>query len=106
MPDHGPVSRRWDERTSCRYPGLQPGAQTGVRIASFDTRISNADAKSALLSFLLKIFGYAAVPLSARLLKKGGAKVLQPEGFFVMGSCGPLKDGEINCAARWVATRV
>jgi flavodoxin len=61
----------------------------GVDAAVFDTRTTRT------------IFGYAA-PKVAKRLDKGGATILAPpEGFFVMGKKGPLKDGELERAAGW-----
>jgi hypothetical protein len=37
-----------------------------------------------------------------RLAKKGGTLIAQPEGFFVKGSEGPLKDNELERASAWV----
>ena len=35
------------------------------------------------------------------LRKKRGEPVVQPEGFFVEGTEGPLKNGELERAADW-----
>ncbi len=64
----------------------------GVNVAAFDTRLS---------SRLVGIFGYAAGKIAGSLKKKGGNLVLPPEGFFVKGGKGPLKDGELERAANW-----
>jgi len=73
----------------------------GTRVAAFDTRISLTDVNSRLLNFLVKLFGYAAEPIAGKLQKKGGRLVLQPEGFIVKGTEGPLKQGELKRAAAW-----
>jgi len=73
----------------------------GVKMAAFDTRISTADINSRLLNLLMKAFGYAAKPIANKLEKKGGNLIIPPEGFFVKGSEGPLKDGELERAADW-----
>ncbi|MHB1294806.1 MAG: flavodoxin family protein [Anaerolineae bacterium] len=80
---------------------IPAGALQGVNVAAFDTRISTVDAKSAVLSFMVKLFGYAAKPMADRLVAKGGVQAAPPEGFFVQGSEGPLKDGELARAAAW-----
>jgi flavodoxin len=80
---------------------LPPNSLKGVRIAAFDTRIALSDVNSALLNFMVKLFGYAAKPIGDRLTKKGGTLVIPPEGFFVKDSEGPLKDGELERAAAW-----
>jgi hypothetical protein len=50
---------------------------------------------------MVKIFGYAAEPMAAKLKKKGGTVKNAPEGFIVGGTEGPLKDGELERAAAW-----
>jgi flavodoxin len=81
---------------------LPPNSLKGVKVAAFDTRIALSDVNSSLLTFMVKLFGYAAKPIGDRLAKKGGDLVLSPEGFFVKDSEGPLKDGELERAADWV----
>jgi flavodoxin I len=49
----------------------------------------------------VKLFGYAAEPIAAKLQKKGGTLAAPPEGFFVGGTEGPLKEGELERAAQW-----
>ncbi len=73
----------------------------GIKVASFDTRISPVDAESRLYSVLEKRFGYAAEPIFDKLKEKGGEIIVQPEGFLVKGSEGPLKDGELERAKEW-----
>ncbi|MGE5571418.1 MAG: flavodoxin family protein [Bacteroidota bacterium] len=81
--------------------GIPSDGLRGVKVTAFDTRISTADVRSRLLSAMVRLFGYAAKPIADRLEKKGGALLAPPEGFFVKGSEGPLKDGEIERAADW-----
>jgi flavodoxin len=64
----------------------------GMSVAAFDTRVA---------SKWVVIFGYAAGKIAGGLKKKGGTLVLPPEGFFVKGTRGPLKDGELERAAAW-----
>jgi len=82
---------------------LPIGTLKGVKVAAFDTRINPADANSRFLNFMVKMFGYAAEPIAKRLVKKGGEQVLSPVGFFVKESEGPLKEGELERAAKWAA---
>jgi flavodoxin len=63
-----------------------------VNIAVFDTRLPTK---------LVGIFGYAAVRIADSLRKKGAALLAPPEGFFVKGKLGPLKEGELERAASW-----
>ncbi|MBN2008907.1 flavodoxin family protein [candidate division KSB1 bacterium] len=73
----------------------------GVKVAAFDTRISEQDIDSTMLRFMMKKFGYAASPIATRLRKKGGRLILPPEGFIVADTEGPLKDGELDRAVAW-----
>jgi len=75
----------------------------GVKVAAFDTRFTMDEIESSvfILPILVNIFGYAAKPISDRLKRKGGELIIPPEGFFVEGSEGPLKEGELERAANW-----
>jgi flavodoxin len=73
----------------------------GVRVAAFDTGIALEDVDSKILHFMVPIFGYAAKPIADGLVRKGGTLSMPPEGFFVKGSEGPLKEGELERAADW-----
>ena len=73
----------------------------GVKVAAFDTRISPTDVNSRFLNILVKLFGYAAKPIADKLERKGGELIISPEGFFVKGTEGPLKDGELERAVDW-----
>lgn len=74
-----------------------------VKVAAFDTRISIDDLTSAVLRFSAKLLPlrYAAKPISSALQEKGGVPVISPEGFLVMGTEGPLKEGELERALSW-----
>jgi len=63
-----------------------------VKVAAVDTR---------LRAKWVKIFGYAAEKIAVRLAKCGGTPVAPPEGFFVVGSKGPLVDQEMERASAW-----
>ena len=69
----------------------------GKRVAAFDTRISQK---------WVGIFGYAAGKIARNLKKKGGNLIALPEGFFVEGTQGPLKEGELERAAGWASALV
>ena len=60
-----------------------------LNVAAFDTRTKRT------------IFGYAAPRIARSLEKRGGKLVAPPEGFFVLGLEGPLKEGELERAAGW-----
>ena len=63
-----------------------------IGVAAFDTRLT---------AKWVKIFGYASEKIAASLKAKGGTPILSPEGFFVTGTKGPLKEGELERAASW-----
>jgi flavodoxin len=73
----------------------------GVRVAAFDTRIVLETINSKALRFIVDKGGYAASTIAKTLEKKGGRLVVPPEGFFVTGEQGPLKDGELERAGEW-----
>jgi flavodoxin I len=64
----------------------------GTNTAAFDTRLT---------SRMVVIFGYAAPKIAKSLEGRGGKLVVPPEGFFVKGSKGPLKEGELERAGAW-----
>jgi len=65
----------------------------GLNVAAFDTRVASKFAR---------VFGYAAGRIAGHLKRKGGVLIASPEGFFVTGTKGPLKEGELERAAAWV----
>jgi flavodoxin I len=64
----------------------------GKKVGAFDTRVP---------ATWVKIFGFAAGRIGRAIKGKGGTLVLPPEGFYVTGTKGPLKDGELERAAGW-----
>ena len=79
---------------------IQPSALEGKPVAVFDTRMTNK---------LILLFGCAAPKISGTLKQKSAELVGKPEGFFVSGGKGPLKEGEIERAVAWgreIAARV
>jgi flavodoxin I len=71
---------------------LPDSAIKGKNVAVFDTRMTTK---------FVKIFGYAAGKIADSLKKKGGNLIMLPEAFYVTGSKGPLKEGELERAASW-----
>ena len=63
-----------------------------VSVASFDTRMT---------MIIARLFSYAAGSIANSLKTQGGHPAAPPEGFIVNGREGPLKDGELERAARW-----
>jgi flavodoxin len=80
---------------------LAANSLQGIQVAAFDTRMDVQAVGVAILTFMVKIFGYAAKPIGNRLAKKGGDLHLAPEGFIVKDSEGPLQEGELERAADW-----
>jgi flavodoxin I len=76
---------------------IPEAALKGIKVAAFDTRLTNK---------LVGIFGYAAGKIADNLSKKGGTLAAPAEGFYVKGSKGPLKDGELERAAVWAKSLV
>jgi flavodoxin len=67
-------------------------ALEGVKLATFDTRMTQ---------WWARIFGFAAGRIASTLKKKGGTLIGSPEAFYVEGSEGPLREGELERAATW-----
>lgn len=71
-----------------------------IPVASFDTRFAPEDHGMAL-KLLMKTVGFAAPRIANTLIAKGGEQIVEPEGFIVDDSEGPLKTGEIKRAIDW-----
>lgn len=82
--------------------GIPADGLKNVRCAAFDTRTPAGDTDAKFLNAMMKLFGYAAEPIDKALRRHGGTSVITPEGFFVSGKEGPLRDGELERAARWM----
>jgi flavodoxin len=82
--------------------GIPQNGLNGVKVAAFDTRITEDEIEEIrILAFFVSIFGYAAKPIADRMQKKGGELAVPPEGFYVGGMEGPLLEGELERAAGW-----
>ena len=66
----------------------------GANVAAFDTR-------TASIWNRILPFGYAAPRIAQRLESGGGNLLAPPEGFVVLGTKGPLKEGELARAGGW-----
>ena len=64
----------------------------GMKVAACDTRLAGR---------MVRMFGYAAPRAAASLQSRGAVLVLPPEGFAVAKTIGPLKEGELERAAKW-----
>lgn len=84
---------------------LPQGALSGVKVAAFDTRIDAKDIKNAFargfLGIMIKLFGYAANPILKSLVSKGGTAFVDPTGFCVMESEGPLRKDALDKARQF-----
>lgn len=78
------------------------GGLKGVKAAAFDTRMDVEKVNNKFLTFMEKIFGYAAEPISKSLAKKGAEIISAPGGFFVDASEGPLAAGELEKVEAWI----
>jgi flavodoxin len=81
--------------------GIPSAGLKGTRVAAFDTRIDVQLKSPLILKILAGIFGYAAKPIAEKLIKRGGVLATPSEGFIVLDSEGPLKEGELERAAQW-----
>lgn len=84
--------------------GLPEDALSGTPVAVFDTRLEPASIQNGFVRFMVGIGGYAGKKLMKELNQHGGRQVIKPEGFWVTGQEGPLKDGELDRATRWGET--
>lgn len=82
---------------------LPSGFLSGVKVAAFDTGISESDTPVKILKLGIKYFGYAAQKIAKQMLKKGGELAMEPVGFFVTDTKGPLKEKEIERARKWAS---
>jgi flavodoxin len=73
---------------------IPEGTLKKIDFAAFDTRLTTG---------LVKLFGFAAGKIADQLKNKGGNPLSTPEGFFVKGAKGPLKEGELERASTWAA---
>ena len=81
---------------------LPAGSLQGVKVAAFDTRMTQEAVDTAVffLKYLVKAFGYATKTI-AKELQRAGGELAAAEGFFVTGTEGPLVGGEPERATSW-----
>jgi flavodoxin len=82
---------------------IPANALENVQVTAFDTRIE-AQEQGMGLRILMRLLGFAAGRIATSLQTKGGVLTTPPEGFFVEGKEGPLKQGELERAARWATS--
>lgn len=68
---------------------VRPGS-AGVAAAAFDTRVDKP-----------RVPGSAARGADKRLRRRGLRTIARPESFWVTGTYGPLREGEVERARRW-----
>lgn len=71
-----------------------------IKIAAFDTRFLESKLGFAL-KLLVRTIGYAAPKISKILISKGGVQIVEPEGFIVNDTEGPIAEGEEKRAQEW-----
>ncbi len=89
-PTHGGRATPAVQEFLSKIPG---SSLKGVKVAAFDTRFSTK---------FVGVFGYAAGRIATDLKARGGILAAPPEGFFVKGTKGPVKEGEAVRAAGWL----
>jgi flavodoxin len=80
---------------------LPKGSLAGIKVAAFDTRMDVKKVDNKILTFMAGISGYAAEKIGKALVNKSGNPLVNPEGFIVEGSEGPIRDGELRRAEEW-----
>jgi hypothetical protein len=83
---------------------LPKNALANTKIAAFHTGFHPQDIKQWILKLIVGWAGYAAQPLHQMLLEKGARPAQPPQDFWVQGTQGPLKSGELEKAAKWAET--
>ena len=90
-PTHGAMPT---EAVQALVDKLGPPPREGIRVATFDTRLT--------WGFLERWGGFAAPKMADTLEEKGWTLAGEPGGFFVGGlKKGPLKKGEVERASAW-----
>jgi menaquinone-dependent protoporphyrinogen IX oxidase len=82
--------------------GITKEEYAHMKVIAFDTRMATEDTDSKMLNRMVKTFGYAAKPMGEIMKKRGAKLLLDPIGFYVKGTEGPLKAGEKERAATWI----
>lgn len=81
--------------------GIHQKDYPAIKIAVFDTRMDIVKVNNKILTFFVKIRGYALDTME-KIVRKNGFSIFHPgEGFFVEDSEGPLSTGEQQRAETW-----
>ena len=86
--------------------GIAKKEYAKMKVIAFDTRMWMEDGESKVLNRMVKTFGYAAEPMGTLMEKRGAKLLVDPIGFYVVDTEGPLKEGEEERAARWAKTAI
>ncbi len=86
--------------------GIDKALVGGRPAAAFDTRMSLDDIHPAPLRWVVDAGGYAADRIAQMLSHSGFTAVGTHGGFFVGGTEGPMKPGEIERARAWAGDLV
>ncbi len=80
---------------------IPPNGLAGVKFTAFDTRGAIEHVNSRFLRWFMRTFGFAEKRIVKGLTKKGGTLIVPPQGFIVLDTKGPLKEGEVERASSW-----
>ena len=83
---------------------LPTDALKGMKAAAFDTRIPLDSIKNPFFRWIVKNGGYADKLIAKALIEKGASLPVPSEGFIVVDTEGPLKEGELERAEAWAKT--
>jgi len=89
--------------TKAMIKALPAKGLAGVKVAAFDTRMDIKTVDNKVLTAMAGVFGFAAEPIAKLLKRKGGVEAGEPGGFIVLGTEGPLLEGELERAAAWAS---
>ena len=81
-----------------------PDAHEGMTAAVFDTRLDLETINPPPLRWVVEVGGYAATRMAAGLRSRGIGLRGDLGAFHVMGTEGPLKDGELERARAWASS--
>jgi flavodoxin len=96
---------RPSEATTALLASIPPGALQRIKFAAFDTRIDPHTIKNPIFRWIVTRGGFAAPKIAKELVQKGAQPFLEPDGFIVNESEGPLRDGELERAAAWAGKK-
>lgn len=99
-PTHG---GRGSEATQKFLASIPNNYLQNIHVAAFDTSMTKVG-QNIFLRAIINFFGYASKRILNTLQNKGGQKAGEPISFTVQGKEGPLVEGELARAIKWVKT--